>query len=407
MRGLNLPSEATTRRLTYGLLDDFEKNVQSPVDIALDPLNWRVHDAPGTHIGAAGNDDLGVASTFGTDAPTVQAGDVGATSSTRYARQVIKLPDDYAPGSPLTLRALAAMLTTVADGSCTLDFQVYKIVGDGTIGSDLCSTAAQSMNSLTAANLDFVITPTGLQPGDQLDVRMAIAYVDSGDAGVMIPEVADVSLVYATTDGLWDHMGSIDGSDAVKGIRVITTGGSADDEAWMRSRQQVFKFQSGKPFHFQACVQFTEANTDDGVLAIGLTDQAGAALIQDGGLAIKSGNLDGALFLKFNGETFWRAFSSVDTDSQNTALNATDKNNLTRTAQTAGSSAYQVLEIEGFPLNDQYQIVYSIDGVEVARHIAIDISGGTEEMNVVFFVKAGGANAETLNVDYTQTYQKR
>lgn len=164
----------------------------------LEATQWRVHDAVGTFIGTAGNDDLGVASgTYGTDTPTVQAGDVGGASPTRYARRLLTLPLSYVAGTDLTIRMNAGMLTTVADTSAALDVQVFLDDEDGTAGAaDLCETAAQSINSLTFADKDFTIDGSGLSPGDTIDIRISIAAVDSGDAGVMIPEIADAEVLY-------------------------------------------------------------------------------------------------------------------------------------------------------------------------------------------------------------------
>ena len=146
--------------------------------------------------GTAAADDLAVIEgTWGTDAPTLQTADFGGTSSTAYSRVLIPLTNDYIMGETLTLRLNCGMITTVADTSCTIDVECYVNDGDGSVGSDLCATAAQDMNSLTHASKDFTITATSLASGDTLDVRVAVTYVDSGDAGVMIGEIAKALLV--------------------------------------------------------------------------------------------------------------------------------------------------------------------------------------------------------------------
>lgn len=145
---------------------------------------WYVHDAVGTIIGTAGNDDLGVAGdTFGTDVPYITAGDQKNNTSlnTRYARTVFQLPPEYDTGQDVQIRASAGMVTTVASAAATIDFEVYKSDREtAKSGSDLCATAAQSINSTTFADKDFVITATSLAPGDWLDIRMAIGVNDTG-----------------------------------------------------------------------------------------------------------------------------------------------------------------------------------------------------------------------------------
>jgi hypothetical protein len=167
-------------------------------EVVLAPQDARVHDALQTSLPTtAANDDLGlIPGTFGTSAPLLQSVDYGGTTTTAYARWLVQIPDDYNDGDTLTLRILGGALTTVSDTTLTVDANVYADAGDGTVGSDLCATAAQSINSLTAANKDFTITPTGLVAGQMLDIRIAVAGDDSGDAGVMKANILKTSLVY-------------------------------------------------------------------------------------------------------------------------------------------------------------------------------------------------------------------
>jgi len=161
------------------------------------PTDWRIHDALQTNLPAtAATDDLAlITGTFGTDALTLQGLDFGGTTSLAYARTQFQLPPEYVDGQTVTLRVRGAMLTTVSDTTCTVDAEVHEADKDGAVGSDICATAAQSTNSLTPANKDFTITATGLVAGDWIDIRLAIAGNDSGDAGVMIPELSNIALL--------------------------------------------------------------------------------------------------------------------------------------------------------------------------------------------------------------------
>lgn len=158
----------------------------------------RVWDAMQTNLpGTAANDDLGLGGgTFATSGPRVTAGDLkSAGATTRYARFQVALPAEYDAGETITLRIKAGMLTTVAGTSCTIDAQVYKLDGATAIGSDLCTTSATTMNSLTFANKDFTITPTDLVAGDVLDVRLAIACTDADTGTVVEPAIGAVALL--------------------------------------------------------------------------------------------------------------------------------------------------------------------------------------------------------------------
>lgn len=158
---------------------------------------FRVWDAMATNLpAAAANDDMGIITgTPGTDVPTLQGVDFGGATSDEKCAFEFCLPAEYDAGQTITLRLRAAMLTTVADTSCTLDVNCYKSSRDGAASADICATAAQNMNSLTPANYDFTVTPTGLAAGDRLVFVLTFAGADSGNLGEMIPEISQVELL--------------------------------------------------------------------------------------------------------------------------------------------------------------------------------------------------------------------
>lgn len=159
---------------------------------------WRQHDAFATPLAAAAAaDDLGlVGGAFGTDHPTIQTGDLkNAGATTRYARAVIPLPWEYVSGQTVTLRFHAGMITTVASTSATLDLVAYESDGELGLSADLCATDAKNINSLTFADFDFSITPTGLVAGDELDVRIAIAINDAETGTAVIGCIGKASLL--------------------------------------------------------------------------------------------------------------------------------------------------------------------------------------------------------------------
>jgi hypothetical protein len=168
---------------------------------AIFPINFallRVWDAFQTNLpGTAATDDLAlVGGTFATAPPTVSGGDMKALgATTRYARFQMQLPECYDAGQTITLSMSAGMVTTVADTSCTLDVQCYKLDKVTGIGSDLCATAATSINSLTFADIPFTITPTGLMAGDVFDVRIAITCTDAATGTAVTPTIAGLDLL--------------------------------------------------------------------------------------------------------------------------------------------------------------------------------------------------------------------
>lgn len=158
----------------------------------------RVWDAYQTLLpGTAATDDLAlVGGTFATAPPVINAGDLQAAgATTRYARFQMQLPECYDAGETVTLQMAAGMTTTIADTSCTIDAQVYKLDKISGIGSDLCATAATTMNSVVFANKDFSITSSGLIAGDVFDVRVAITCTDAATGTAVTPTIASIDLL--------------------------------------------------------------------------------------------------------------------------------------------------------------------------------------------------------------------
>lgn len=162
--------------------------------------DFRVWDALQTLLpGTPATDDLGlVGGTFATATPSIRTEDLKAAGATnKRARFLVQLPWEYQAGESVTIRFKAGMITTVAGTSATIDIEAYKLQDDpdDAIGSDLVSTSATSMNSLTFANIDFVITPTSLSAGDILDVRLTIAVNDGASATAVIGGVTSAKLL--------------------------------------------------------------------------------------------------------------------------------------------------------------------------------------------------------------------
>lgn len=154
--------------------------------------NVRIWDAFQTNLPTtAAADDLGfVIGTFGTDAPVIQSSDGKATTITQRARFNVRLPENYVNDGTLSVAAWAGMKTTVSDTTATIDFEVYKKNdATGLVGSDLCITAATTINNLTPSEKSFSITPTGLIAGDELDIRVTIAITDGSTPTAVIGRI--------------------------------------------------------------------------------------------------------------------------------------------------------------------------------------------------------------------------
>lgn len=158
----------------------------------------RVFDAFHTIITTAASDDLGISTggTYGTNAPYISAGDLKAAgATTRRARFLFTIPPEFDSGQSARIVANAGMITTVADTSCTIDFEAYEIAKNGLdTGSDLVTTSATTINSLVFSTKNFEITSGALVPGDVLDIRVSITCTDAATATAVIPAIAHLAL---------------------------------------------------------------------------------------------------------------------------------------------------------------------------------------------------------------------
>ncbi len=173
---------------------------QAGVSTAVEPFaisfqEWRKTDGVTVTPVTAATTNFGV--TFGSDGtnfPVLRTIDSKVATTAVVGRCVVRLPSNYTAGAALTLRARAGMVTTIADTSALLGFNVYRSSQDGLGSADLNATSAQSVNSLTSANKDYVITPTTLLPGDDLHIKMTLTIIDGATVGAVLGTINHVEL---------------------------------------------------------------------------------------------------------------------------------------------------------------------------------------------------------------------
>ena len=195
-------------------------------------------------------------------------------------------------------------------------------------------------------------------------------------------------------------------NDVAGGVVQLATQDATDnDEVGLESTREMFLFANNKPLAFEARAQFTEANTDDINIFMGLCNNPGAnLLIDDGGGPVAS--FSGAAFYKVDGGTRWQTITSVGTTRITNDLSLTNKSNLSGLAQTAGGASYVQFNINWNPYSSTNAYVdFFIDDVHVAQHDMVYTSA--TEMAIAFGIKNGGANAETLLIDYVYCGQYR
>lgn len=216
-------------------------------------------------------------------------------------------------------------------------------------------------------------------------------------------DIAAAKWVSTLTDS-----GTASVGDAVGGILALVASDATvadNDEAYIESPNETLLFANNKPLVIEGRLQFTEANIDDANILFGVLDAVGANTILDDGGGPKA-SYSGAVFFKVDGGTVWQCETSIAGTQTTTELTAANANNLSKKAQTAGGAAYQVLRIEFLPYSASKATVnFYIDGVHVASHDFTYTSA--TEMQICAGVKNGGANNETLNIDYIACGQAR
>ena len=222
--------------------------------------------------------------------------------------------------------------------------------------------------------------------------------------------VADDFHNYAT-GGQWTSVLTDSGTAAVgdAAVGVITLSPSdgtvADnDEAYVKTTNEIFKFASGKPIQAEGLVQFTEAATNAANVIFGALDAIAANTLADNGAGPPS-SYSGACFFKVDGDTLWQCESSNGSTQKTTRLSSDIS--LDGQDKTAGGSAYQKLRIDCIPTGDGLiDFQFYINDKLVAVHKQRSYSSATE-MNFGFGVKNGTAAQQTLLVDRARCHQVR
>lgn len=267
---------------------------------------------------------------------------------------------------------------------------VFTITAAGTTVITKTNTA-----NLVADTPVSLGTPAAVDIAAGSAIKMAIVNGTNADLNAAVCHVtlqmADVAnfpapgLTVIATDG-----GTVTIADGVKGVCALSPGASDNDEIYLATELEDVKLLANKVFVGEALIQFTEANTDDANVGFFFMNAAAAdALVDDGAGPKATGDYVG--IWKVDGGTKWYCGAQ----SNGTATPATD----TVSTVTAGGSSYQRLKIKVSCETSTRAIAeFEVDGQNIGT-IHFDYASATE-MQLMFGVKNGDGNAETLNVDY-------
>jgi len=213
-------------------------------------------------------------------------------------------------------------------------------------------------------------------------------------------EFFDDFFTYDDTATVGDYVEVHDGTpataatDAAGGVFSMACGATDENETYVSSMHEVFKFTTTEMLLFEARVKLTEAATDDANIIVGLSDTVAADSMLDAG-AGPMASYDGAVFFKVDGGTVWQ----FETSNAATQKTLTSAGAFTDGAWTKLGFLYDYND--GVTAN----VTPFVNGVAgTAQTLTI---AGLEEMHILLGVKAGGSNAETLLVDYVHVVTER
>lgn len=113
-------------------------------------------------------------------------------TKTDYASAMVVLPPEYVAGSAITVKFTAKYSGSgTAGGTKTVDCEAYKLAKAGTVGSDICATAAQNFTS-SSVEYSFTVTPTGLVAGDKLQLFFTMALQETVNSSTVTGEISDI-----------------------------------------------------------------------------------------------------------------------------------------------------------------------------------------------------------------------
>jgi hypothetical protein len=111
----------------------------------------------------------------------LQGVDALGNSKTDAVSWEVLIPDNYVATKPFSVFVNAQITGTGTTSVQTLDCLAYKVGTDGVLGSDISTTAVQTLTT-SAADYEFVISSSGVVAGDRMLVRLVTVVTETGGA---------------------------------------------------------------------------------------------------------------------------------------------------------------------------------------------------------------------------------
>jgi hypothetical protein len=294
-----------------------------------------------------------------------------------------------ASGEPVSVHLLQRLgsLELMADGVIAQNARVY--VGlNGKVSAAGVGPAIG--HALTASLAD----------GNVIEVLPAAVF-GLGSAGDVV-ELFDDFFFHDTTEGPFDTTadagasGTTDVIDGAGGIMSLVCDGDDNDEAYLHTIVEAFKFAAAKPLFFEARVAITEGATNAAAAIIGMLDAAGADALLDTEGGPKA-SYSGVVFYKVAGGLTWSAEASI----------AGAQTPIPLAGATYASGTFYKYGILVVPTTSALANVYLfINDVLVGSLTDWTYTNATD-MDLIVGVKSNGSAEETALVDYIHCRQAR
>lgn len=206
------------------------------------------------------------------------------------------------------------------------------------------------------------------------------------------------------------NKGSYPGA-GVNGWLDFTTDASVNDGAGIGLTNFPLQIRDGDPINFECRLNYTEANTNGAIIAVGVADvfkTSSATLLQNTNLGPVT-NFNGAMIFKVQGSTSWKCITSIGTTQS-----------IDTSTQSTVSTSDQILRIEMRPVQNGglLEVNFWIFDVEAINNNAqvippkpikhrVSYTSPMANMGAGVCLKNGVAGGETLHLDYITVEQLR
>jgi len=305
-----------------------------------------------------------------------------------------------------------------------------RITGDGSpAGVDDANTSVWTVTDGTSTIVAETYDTTTVFPADSVQTSLGTVAnqvilaggrveltVLNGTAANLPPVV--VTIEYSDLGAYpyegWQIIAPDDGTaiiaDGVPGeLDLLTGGGSDNDEIYIARAVEEFLFADDKPLYWSTRLRLAEANTDDANIICGVMDAVAANRLQDDGAGPPS-SYSGAVFFKVDGGTVWQFETSLGSTQITTALaalspdGASDYHTLWIEARRRDATTIELIPFIDEAGGQKKDQALDANGDKIKHTITL---GSPTDMMAFAGVKNGGANAETLIVQYMAAYQLR